>query len=63
VSGKRTAEELVNYYVTAKCDVEQEMIRFFTILLATDGSPNGEGALKYARDLALRDNAQVIVVH
>jgi nucleotide-binding universal stress UspA family protein len=43
--------------------VEEDMIRFSTILLATDGSPNGEGALEYARDLALRDNAQVIVVH
>jgi nucleotide-binding universal stress UspA family protein len=39
------------------------MIRFSRILLATDGSPNGEGALKYARDLALRDKAQVILVH
>ena len=33
------------------------------ILLATDGSSHAEEALKYARDLALRDGAQVIVVH
>lgn len=39
------------------------MIRFSRILLATDGSPNAEGAFEYARDLALRDNAQVILVH
>jgi nucleotide-binding universal stress UspA family protein len=39
------------------------MIRFPRILLATDGSPNAEGAFKYARGLALRDNAQVVVVH
>jgi nucleotide-binding universal stress UspA family protein len=36
---------------------------FKEILLATDGSPHAEEALKYARDLALRDEAQVIVVH
>jgi nucleotide-binding universal stress UspA family protein len=36
---------------------------FEKILLATDGSPHAEEALKYARDLALRDDAQVIVVH
>ena len=36
---------------------------FKKILLATDGSPHAEKALEYARDLALRDNAQVIVVH
>jgi len=36
---------------------------FKKILLATDGSSHAEEALKYARDLALRDNAQVIVVH
>lgn len=36
---------------------------FQKILLATDGSPDAEEALKYARDLALRDGAQVIVVH
>jgi nucleotide-binding universal stress UspA family protein len=39
------------------------MIRFSKILLATDGSPNAEGAFEYARDLALRDNAHVILVH
>jgi nucleotide-binding universal stress UspA family protein len=39
------------------------MIRFSRILLATDSSPNCEGAFEYARDLALRDNAQVILVH
>jgi nucleotide-binding universal stress UspA family protein len=39
------------------------MIRFSRILLATDGSPKAEGAFKYARDLALHDNAQVILVH
>ena len=36
---------------------------FKRILLATDGSPDAEQALVYARDLALRDGAQVIVVH
>jgi len=36
---------------------------FKKIILATDGSPHAEEALKYARDLALRDDAQVIVVH
>ena len=36
---------------------------FEKILLATDGSPDAEQALVYTRDLALRDNAQVIVVH
>jgi len=36
---------------------------FEKILLATDGSPHAEKALEYARDLALRDEAQVIVVH
>jgi nucleotide-binding universal stress UspA family protein len=43
--------------------VEEDMIEFSKILLATDGSPNGEGALRYACDLALRYDAQVIVVH
>jgi nucleotide-binding universal stress UspA family protein len=36
---------------------------FKKILLATDGSPGAAKALEYARDLALRDGAQVIVVH
>jgi nucleotide-binding universal stress UspA family protein len=36
---------------------------FKKILLATDGSPDAEQALAYALDLALRDGAQVIVVH
>jgi nucleotide-binding universal stress UspA family protein len=36
---------------------------FEKILLATDGSPDARQALAYARDLALRDGAQVIVVH
>ena len=36
---------------------------FGKILLATDGSPDAGQALVYARDLALRDGAQVIVVH
>ncbi len=36
---------------------------FERILLATDGSPDARTALAYARDLALRDGAQVIVVH
>jgi nucleotide-binding universal stress UspA family protein len=36
---------------------------FKRILLATDGSTNAGAALEYARDLALRDNAQVIVVY
>jgi nucleotide-binding universal stress UspA family protein len=39
------------------------MLRFSRILLATDGSPNAEGAVEYARDLALRDKAQVVLVH
>ena len=33
------------------------------ILLATDGSASAARALEYARDLALRDDAQVIVLH
>jgi len=36
---------------------------FERILLATDGSSHAKKALEYAQDLALRDNAQVIVVH
>ena len=36
---------------------------FKRILLATDGSSHAERALEYAQDLALRDDAQVIVVH
>lgn len=36
---------------------------FTKILLATDGSSHAEEALKYARNLASRDRAQVIVVH
>lgn len=36
---------------------------FGKILLATDGSLDAGEALAYARDLALRDGAQVIVVH
>lgn len=36
---------------------------FERILLATDGSSHAQEALKYARDLALRHRAQVIVVH
>jgi nucleotide-binding universal stress UspA family protein len=36
---------------------------FKRILLATDGSRHSAEALKYARDLALRDDALVIVVH
>lgn len=36
---------------------------FRKILLATDGSPHAAEALKYARDLALRDGASVVVVH
>jgi nucleotide-binding universal stress UspA family protein len=36
---------------------------FTRILLATDGSPHSEEASKYARDLALRDGALVVVVH
>ena len=39
------------------------MMMFKKILLATDGSTHAEKALKYARDLALRDDAQLIVVH
>jgi len=39
------------------------VIVFGKILLATDGSPDAGQALTYARDLALRDGAQVIVVH
>jgi nucleotide-binding universal stress UspA family protein len=36
---------------------------FKRILLATDGSPDAEQAMVYARDLALRDGARVFVVH
>jgi nucleotide-binding universal stress UspA family protein len=36
---------------------------FKKILLATDGSPDAGQAAAYARDLALRDGGQVIVVH
>jgi len=36
---------------------------FKRILLATDGSPDAGQALVYARSLALRDNAQIFVVH
>lgn len=36
---------------------------FEKILLATDGSPDAGQALVYARDLALRDGARVIVIH
>jgi nucleotide-binding universal stress UspA family protein len=36
---------------------------FERVLLATDGSSHAEEALKYARDIASRDGAQVIVVH
>ena len=36
---------------------------FERVLLATDGSSHAKEALKYARDLASRDRAQVIVVH
>jgi len=36
---------------------------FERILLATDGSSHAERALEYARDMALRDDAMVIVVH
>lgn len=36
---------------------------FERILLATDGSSHAQRALEFARDLALRDGAVVIVVH
>ena len=36
---------------------------FERILLATDGSAHADEALAYARELALRDDAQVFVVH
>jgi len=36
---------------------------FKRILLATDGSPHAEEALRFARDLALRHDSQVVVVH
>ena len=36
---------------------------FKKILLATDGSTHAEKALEYARDLALRDDAKLIIVH
>jgi len=38
-------------------------IMFTKILLATDGSPDAGQALVYARELARRDGAPVIVVH
>jgi nucleotide-binding universal stress UspA family protein len=36
---------------------------FESILLAVDGSSDAKEASKYARDLGLREDAQVIVVH
>lgn len=36
---------------------------FERILLATDGSEHAARALEYARDLAIHDGAEVIVVH
>jgi nucleotide-binding universal stress UspA family protein len=39
------------------------MKMFKKIVLATDGSIHAEKALAYAKDLAARDDAQVIVVH
>ena len=36
---------------------------FARILFATDGSPSAEGAFSYARDLAVRDHAHLIVVY
>ena len=49
--------------VTAKEQGKGGVVVFKRILLATDGSPDAEEALVYARDLALRDGATVIVVH
>jgi nucleotide-binding universal stress UspA family protein len=42
--------------------MKENMQMFSQILLATDGSPNAEEALAYARDLAVRDKARVYVV-
>jgi nucleotide-binding universal stress UspA family protein len=50
-------------FSTVQFYVEQDMFGFSRILLATDGSPNAGGAVNYARDLSLRDNAQVVLVH
>jgi nucleotide-binding universal stress UspA family protein len=36
---------------------------FKKILLATDGSPQTRAVIEYAQELALRDSAQLIVVH
>ena len=36
---------------------------FSRILLATDGSTHAHEALRYARDLALRHDAEVVVIH
>lgn len=36
---------------------------FKKILLAIDGSPDAEEATRYARDMAMHNGAQVIVVH
>ena len=36
---------------------------FKRILLATDGSPHSDKALRYARDLALQSSGHVFVVH
>ena len=53
----------VTIYVRTNKKREGGADMFKKILLATDGSPDAGQALVYARDLALRDGAQVIVVH
>jgi nucleotide-binding universal stress UspA family protein len=49
--------------ITAKEKRKGDKMVFKKILLATDGSPDAEEALEYARDLALRDGAPVVVAH
>jgi nucleotide-binding universal stress UspA family protein len=43
--------------------MEGDSMMFKKILVAVDGSPDAQQALIYARDLALRDGAKVILVH
>jgi adenylylsulfate kinase len=46
-----------------KENAQRSCAMFKKILLATDGSPDAAAALRYARDLAWRDEAMVVLVH